>query len=206
MRRVSRTVALVGWLALAACVSCGKSGAPDQKSTSNTAPGNRDIDSTPLPAQAPAAHGSGAKAQDMQKIQPLGPGDQQRLREQRAVVEKYLANEESKQKYKTAAGKLGTIRGLLAAKAFDKSQTYELQCLGIVLGDAFVQELGMEWVMVSDEHGRDPAVRRPGTSILLFPLTMISKRVERGEDVDVFDLFNGLAAEVESLSASPEAD
>lgn len=141
-----------------------------------------------------------------QEIQPLGPADHQRLRDQCAVVEKFLANDDSRRKYETAAGKLGTIRGLLEAGVFDNDQTYELQCLGIVLGDAFVQELGMEWVMVMDECGRDPAVRLPGTSILLFPLTMISKRVERGEDVDIFELFNGVAAQVEELSASPEVD
>jgi hypothetical protein len=28
-----------------------------------------------------------------------------------------------------------------------------------------------------------------GTSVRLFPLTMISKRVERGEVVDVYDVF-----------------
>jgi hypothetical protein len=57
----------------------------------------------------------------------------------------------------------------------------------------------MEWVMVEDEHGRDPAVRLPSTSIIFFPLTMISKRIERGEKVDVFDLFNGVAAKVEEI-------
>jgi len=30
--------------------------------------------------------------------------------------------------------------------------------------------------MVEDEHGRDPAVRIPKTTIILFPMTMISKR------------------------------
>jgi hypothetical protein len=53
--------------------------------------------------------------------------------------------------------------------------------------------------MVEDEYGHDPAIRLPGTSIILSPLTMISKRIERGEEVDVFDLFNRVAAEVEKL-------
>ena len=35
--------------------------------------------------------------------------------------------------------------------------------------------------MVEDEKGRDPAIRIPGTTVILFPLTMISKRIERGE-------------------------
>ena len=134
-----------------------------------------------------------------QKITALAEDDQKRLRDQRAVVERYLGNEDSKQKYKTAAGKLGTIRAILQGGVFNREQTYELQCLGIVLGDALVQELGMEWIMVDDENGRDPAIRMPGTTIILYPLTMISKRVERGEQVDVFELFNRVAARVDEL-------
>jgi len=134
-----------------------------------------------------------------QKISPLAEGDENSLRDQRAVVERYLGNEASKEKYKTGAGKLGTIRAILQAGVFKPNQTYELQCLGIVLGDVFVQELGMEWVMVEDQYGRDPAVRVPGTSIILYPLTMISKRVEQGEQVDVFALFNGVSAQIDQL-------
>jgi Domain of unknown function (DUF3806) len=72
------------------------------------------------------------------------------------------------------------------------TETYKLQRLGITLGDALVQELGMEWVMVEDDYGRDPAIRLPGTTVVLFPLTMISKRVERGETVDIMELFRGV--------------
>ena len=137
--------------------------------------------------------------QPEQRITALTEADQKRLSEQRAVVERCLGNEDSKQKYKTAAGKLGTIGAILQAGIFRPEQTYELQCLGIVLGDAFVQELGMDWIIVEDEYGRDPAVRMPETSIILYPLTMISKRVEKGERVDVFELFSGIATEVDLL-------
>ena len=135
-----------------------------------------------------------AAGQSPQNVAPQSDADRQSLRDQRAVVEKYLADESSRAKYKTAAGKLGTIRAILDGNVFKPDQTYKLQCLG----DAFVLDLGMEWVMVEDAHGRDPAVRLPGTSIILFPLTMISKRMERGQKVDVFELFNGVAAEVET--------
>jgi Domain of unknown function (DUF3806) len=138
-------------------------------------------------------------AQSTQKITTLTEADRKRLRDQRAVIEKFLADDSSRQNYKKAAGKLGIIRAILDRKLFKPTQTYELQCLGIVLGDAFVQELKMEWIMVEDEHGRDPAVRLPKTSIIIFPLTMISKRIERGEKVDVFDVFNGVAAKVDEM-------
>jgi len=138
-------------------------------------------------------------SQSPQKITKLTEADEQRLRDQRAVVEKYLGDEKSRQNYQKAAGKLGLIRAILQGNIFKPNQTYELQCLGIVLGDAFVEELKMEWVMVEDENGRDPAVRLPDTKIILFPLTMISKRVESGEKVDVFELFNWAADQVDKL-------
>ena len=43
-------------------------------------------------------------AEHEQKITELTGADQKRLHDQRAVVEKYLGNEDSKQKYKTAPG------------------------------------------------------------------------------------------------------
>ena len=134
-----------------------------------------------------------------QKIVDINSHDHARLKEQRAVVEKYLSKEDLETKYQTPAGKLGTLRALLEAKVFSKSQTYELQSMGIVLGDTFVQEMGFHWVIVEDEYGRDPAIKYKETSIILYPLTMISKRIENGETVDVFELFNGAAAKVEEL-------
>ena len=138
-------------------------------------------------------------AADVQKVTALTPQDKEHLAKQRAVLEKYLADEQSKQNYKTAAGKLGLLRALIEKRMFKPTQTYELQSMGVVLGDAFVQELKMEWVVVEDSKGRDPAVRVPKTSIIIYPLTMISKRIERGEKVDVFDLFNGVADQIETL-------
>lgn len=66
--------------------------------------------------------------------------------------------------------------------------------MGVVLGDVFVQDMGFHWIIVQHDYGRDPAIKFQNTSVLLFPLTMISKRIERGETVDVFDLYNGVAA------------
>lgn len=135
-----------------------------------------------------------------QKIEPLNADDLARIVKQRAVVERYLGSDaENLKKYQSAAGKLGLLRALLEQNVFQPDQTYELQCMGIILGDALVQHCGVEWRAVEDEYGRDPCVQVPGTTIVLFPLTMISKRIERGEKVDVFDLFNTSGAKIEEL-------
>jgi hypothetical protein len=130
-----------------------------------------------------------------QKISSLLPSDLAAMTKQRAVVEKFLSKDDLQGKYLTAVGKLGTLRALLGAKLFTSKQTYELQSMGIVLGDVFIQDMGFEWVIVQDALGRDRALQYRDSKILLFPITMISKRVERGEEVDIFDLYNGIAAE-----------
>ena len=138
-------------------------------------------------------------AADAQKVTLPTLTDLERLAKQRAVLEKYLGDDTSKKNYKTVAGKLGLLRAVIEQRIFKPTQTHELQSMGVVLGDAFAQELKMEWVIVEDSQGRDPALRLPRTSIIIYPLTMISKRIERGEAVDVFDLFNGIADQIEAL-------
>jgi len=121
-----------------------------------------------------------------QKVLSLSHDDLSAQAKQRALVEKYLSKEDLRGTYLTAAGKLGTLRALLQAKIFSSKQTYELQCMGVVLGDAFVQDMGFKWVIVQDSLGRDPALQYKNSKVLLFPLTMISKRLERGEDAPFY--------------------
>jgi uncharacterized protein DUF3806 len=78
----------------------------------------------------------------------------------------------------------------------EPSETWKLQSLGIVFGDVLAVVTGSEWVEVEDEYGRDAALRFGGPDDLLFPMTMISKRVESGEVVDVFALFSATAQSV----------
>jgi hypothetical protein len=75
-------------------------------------------------------------SESAQKITSLTESDQNRLRDQRAVIEKFIPDDSSRQNYKKAAGKLGIIRAILDRNLFKPTQTYELQCLGIVLGDS----------------------------------------------------------------------
>jgi hypothetical protein len=135
-----------------------------------------------------------------QKIVQMNADDVARIAKQRLVIEHYLgANVANLEKYKTAPGKLGLLRALLERRVFQIAQTYELQCMGIVLGDALVQHCGVEWRAVEDQHGRDPCLQIPGSTIVLFPLTMISKRVEKGEAVDIFDIFSRTVAKINEL-------
>lgn len=131
-----------------------------------------------------------------QRIEPLNPEDVARVESLRSWARGHFAPEAA-HLYEELDGKLRLLDTVLRSKWIEPTETWKLQSLGIAFGDALVQQLGLEWVAVEDEYGRDPALRLPGTTDIVFPLTMISKRVERGEDVDVRELFD---VAVENLS------
>jgi len=106
--------------------------------------------------------------------------------------------------YETIDGKLRLLDTILRNKWIEKSERLKLQCLGIIFGDALAQEVGLTWVTIEDEYGRDPALVLPGTSIKVFPLTMISKRVEAGEQVDVYALFRITSASIMEIRRNLE--
>jgi hypothetical protein len=149
------------------------------------------------------AQSEGTRLREDQTFRDLGQNDLNWLAGQRALVEALIEdNPDAVAKYRTNPGKLGVIRAVLDAKAFRRDQISQLQGLGIILGDALAGELGMKWKMVEDRQGVSPCLVLEGTSIVLFPQTMISKRIERGEGVDVFELFNGIVEKVEELRSN----
>ena len=97
--------------------------------------------------------------------------------------------------------KLDLIAAMLDSGVITPDQKWELQSLGIVFGDALSQALDLMWVAVEDEYGRDPALMMPKTTMLVFPRTVISKRIEDGEKVNVFELFGDFCERVMQLKA-----
>ena len=114
----------------------------------------------------------------------LSKDDSARLEQQRAVVAAAARRYGTSSLTRTKAD-LPIIQKLIDNKVFAKTQTYELQCLGVAFGDVLTSELPLRWVMITDEYGTDPTLRFKKTTLQINALTMISKRVERDEQVDV---------------------
>src|SRR5439155_17753103 len=133
-----------------------------------------------------------------QTCEPLNRDDIADLAAKRTwVCEHY--EEAARHKYNTLDGKLRLVDTILRNNWIAPDETLKLQCLGVTFGDALAQRLGLTWVAVEDKYGRDPALALDGTSILIFPLTSISKRIERGEEVDVYGLFEDACGTIERL-------
>jgi hypothetical protein len=97
-------------------------------------------------------------------------------------------------------GDLAFIQAALDARLIEPEATYSLQALGVAFGKVFIENnMSYDWWMVEDEYGRDPAIRYKETTLLVFPQTMISKRVEDGVPVDVQDMYNGLCERLEEI-------
>ena len=133
-----------------------------------------------------------------QKVEELSLEDSARVEAQRKWVREHYPPE-SEDKYQTLEGKLSLLDAILKNKWIEPNEAIKLQCLGITFGDALAQKLGLKWIAVEDEYGRDPALIVEGTSIITFPLTSISKRVENGEEVDVFNLFDNACSKINEL-------
>ena len=80
-----------------------------------------------------------------------------RIEAQRAWVRNHF-EPDARGQYDSLEGKLRLLDTIVRSKWIERNETVKLQCLGITLGDAVVQEFAMRWVTVEDEYGRDPAV------------------------------------------------
>ena len=121
------------------------------------------------------------------KFTELSARDREQLDRQRSIIAGAVKKHYGSALTKTRKD-LPTLQRLIDDSVFNKSQTYELQSLGVTFGDVLASALPLRWVMITDEYGTDPTLRYKNTLINLNALTMISKRVEKGQKVDLSEL------------------
>lgn len=82
----------------------------------------------------------------------------------------------------------------------DPESEYTIQALGLAFGKVFVNtEPDYDWWMISDEYGRDPAIRYLRSTLTFHPQDMLLKRIEAGERFDVVDLYDQLRAQLREI-------
>lgn len=128
---------------------------------------------------------SNRKAAPEPKFCELSHEDSARLEQQRGLVAATAKRRYGTTHLTRSKSDLPVLQDLIDESVFNKSQTYELQSLGVAFGDVLASEFPLHWVMVTDDFGTDPTLRFKETTIQINALTMISKRLERGEAVRV---------------------
>jgi hypothetical protein len=126
-------------------------------------------------------------------------GDLSRIDEQWTVADG-LVQAHGGQRLDRSLGDIDRLQALIERGVLTAAQTYELQCLGIALGQVLARNVaGLDWAVIEDEYGRDPTIRYRDTSFQVNVLTMISKRVESGQPVDVRGMYEWVRAQLKSL-------
>ncbi len=95
---------------------------------------------------------------------------------------------------------LERLQRIIDSNEIPVEKTQLLQSLGIVFGKVFVNQTpDFDWWVLEDEYGKDACVRYKETTLLVFPQTMISKRIEDREEIEVGELFKDLEEKIESI-------
>lgn len=138
-------------------------------------------------------------AQDSPNYSTPSRLDQQFLQQQRQRIDDMARSQLGRQLNDDRQNNLGILQTLLDRRLVRKEQTLELQAMGVVLGDELAEELDLRWTIIEDRYGRSRALRYRNTDNLLFPVTMISRRVEAGSQVVVTNVYEKAAAIIRPL-------
>lgn len=140
------------------------------------------------------------------KYSELSGEDKTRLERQRALVAAVVKQRYGKPALTKTVSDLAVLQRLLDDRVFGKTQTYQLQSMGVAFGDVLVSELPLRWVMVTDEYGTDPTLRFEKTTIQINALTMVSKRIERNEAVNLSELLRATRNQLRQLEQSARVE
>ncbi len=123
------------------------------------------------------------------QISALGPGDQNFLRQQQELAESLVYEHLLSRLNGDQAHDIALLQRLLDKDVLRAEQRRELQALGVVLGRLLEKEFRLRWVVYIDELGRSRGLQVDNTTQVIFPLTMVSRRVEADAAVDVNEIY-----------------
>ena len=96
--------------------------------------------------------------------------------------------------------KLQKLTDTIQQVGSEEQQRLALQAVGMSLGQVLAtQNRNYDWWMISDEDGRDPCLRYLETDLLVFPQTLVSRRIEDGESVQVAALYEDITCQLQEV-------
>jgi hypothetical protein len=125
----------------------------------------------------------------------------QQLEEQRDIVRELLQERYDVLRLPVLRADLPVLQQILDDRPFSPEQEREWSSVGVAFGDILADHFGLDWCAYTDEQGAEPALRLGHTSITLYPRSMILRRVERGQEVDLDAFVDAIAENIQELKA-----
>lgn len=137
------------------------------------------------------------------RISDLSPDDETWLRLATEHIANFVRSRDGGEEFERTHNDLRRLQHLIDNHAITKENVLEAQCVGVVLGQLFTENTTMRWRRVDNEYGDMIALHDDRTGFTLYPLTMISKRLEDRRTIDLVALYEDLA---QSLHLTRPAD
>jgi len=141
---------------------------------------------------------AGMTAQPTSRIEELSKLDLAFMDRQRALLGELAEVELGRRFRGDLEGDLALLQTLLDRRLVRPDQTRELQAMGIVLGDLLSTQYDLHWIVYEDDVGRSRALRLRDTDVVVFPVTMISRRRAVGDNTPVVDIYAQAADIIQS--------
>jgi hypothetical protein len=113
----------------------------------------------------------------------LSPADRIRLERQRDHLGEVAHRTLGVRLTRTSAD-LPALQRLVDSGVLARDDLFALEALAVAFGDAISGELSLRWVMLTNEHGNDPALRG-GDGRIVDVLALVAAPLERSEPLDL---------------------
>lgn len=111
-----------------------------------------------------------------------------------------ISEDLTKQQMDGSMNDLDRLQAIIDSGKITADLTLDLQTLGIIFGRVFVNEMpDFDWWIVEDEHGKGACLRYKETNLLVYPQTILSKRIEEGENMNVKEFYFDLKQNLEKV-------
>ncbi len=134
-------------------------------------------------------------------IEELSVGQRFILSTQRREIRELIARELGVMSLKEDSTDLRVIQSLYDRRILRDDDVREWQSVGVLFGDILVNEYDFEWISYEDELGVSKALRWKDSKNYVFPITVFSKRLQFGEDIDARAVYDKISDDIESFIA-----
>lgn len=130
-------------------------------------------------------------------VEDLSVGQRYVLSSQRREISDLAARRLGVMKLHGDKRDLKVLNDLVDRKVLRAGEVREWQAVGVVFGDVLAQEFGLHWISYEDDLGTSKALRWRETENYVFPVTMFSKRNQFNEKIDIYSVYDKIAADID---------
>ena len=131
------------------------------------------------------------------EIRPLSLEEQQALKQGRALAVQFA---ETELPFNTQS--VQSLYNAIAALSGLPSEVYI--ALGIAFGDLISEAADFDWVRISDEYGDETALCAKSVRVICAPISMMQKRLERDEDVNISQLVENTISQLNETAKTAD--